>query len=198
MIGLSLLNRFKSSTAGALSVRNNAPGKLPGPVPDGAAGGSKALAILALLAEYKKSGNVKYLNEATTVGHWIRANVTDSTGTGFGGYYVGYHDVPPPKPLNMGKSLEHDADIFFAFTALARFDSNHAAAWTAGANIARNFVREMYDSTNGHFNAGTIPVGSEAGTGTSRTGTIKGNDIIIKLVDFLDSDSNRLGKPRHK
>lgn len=50
---------------------------------DGATGGSKAQAILALLAEYRRSGNVKYLNDATMIGHWITANLTDSTATGF-------------------------------------------------------------------------------------------------------------------
>src|SRR6266699_5277589 len=72
---------------------------------DGATGGNNAWAILALMAVYRQSGNANYLNDAITIGNWIVANLLDQTGTGYGGYYVGYPDqgVPSPKPLILGK-----------------------------------------------------------------------------------------------
>ena len=67
---------------------------------DGANGGNNAFAILALAAAYKQFANISYLNAAKKIGLWITGNLTDTTGTGYGGYYVGYPDegVPPPKP----------------------------------------------------------------------------------------------------
>jgi hypothetical protein len=161
---------------------------------DGATGGNNAWAILALLAEYQQSGNAKYLNDATTIGNWIIANLTDTTGTGYGGYYVGYPDegVPPPKPPNQGKSTENNADIFAAFTALATFDASNANAWTTAGNVGGDFVMQMFDSTNGRFNTGTVQVGATPGPGVCPTGAQKGNDIINALgpdCDFLDSDT---------
>jgi fibronectin type 3 domain-containing protein len=164
---------------------------------DGATGGNNGWAILALLAEYKQSGNAKYLNDAKAIGNWIIANLTDTTGTGYGGYFVGYPDqgVPPPKPLNEGKSTENNADIFAAFTALAVFDSSNATSWTSAANIGGDFVMQMFDESNGRFNTGTVLVGARPGPGTCPNGTQKGNDIINEPgnlgsdCDFLDADT---------
>jgi hypothetical protein len=162
---------------------------------DTATGGNNSWAILALLDEYKASGNVKYLNDAITIGNWIIASLADNTATGFGGYYVGYSQLgqTPPKTLNLGKSTENNADIFAAFTALAKYDTNNAASWTNAANVAGDFVMEMFDATNGRFNTGTDPVGSTPGIGTCPTGATKGNDVINTNsspdCDFLDSDT---------
>jgi hypothetical protein len=174
---------------------------------DGATGGNNAWAILALLAEYKQSGDAKYLNDAIAIGNWIIPSLADNSGTGFGGYYVGYPDqgVPPPKPLNQGKSTENNADIFAAFTALAKFDSANANAWTTAANVAGDFVMQMFDAGNGRFNTGTVPVGTTPGTGICPTGAQKGNDIINTNsspdCDFLDSDTfatlAMAGSPRY-
>jgi hypothetical protein len=162
---------------------------------DTATGGNNAWAILALLAEYKASGNVKYLNDAIAIGNWIVSSLADNTGTGFGGYYVGYSNTgeAPPKTLNAGKSTENNADIFAAFTALAKYDANNADAWTAAANVAGDFVMQMFDTTSGGFNTGTVPVNTTPGPGTCPTGTQKGQDIVNTNsspdCDFLDSDT---------
>lgn len=164
---------------------------------DGATGGNNAWAILALLAEYKQSGDSRYLNDAISIGNWIVANLTDRTGTGFGGYYVGYPDegTPVPKALNMGKSTENNADIFAAFTALAKFDPSNEEAWTKAANVAGDFVMEMFDAVKGRFNTGTVTVNppTAPGPGSCPTGARKGNDIINSSsspdCDFLDSDT---------
>jgi len=167
---------------------------------DGATGGNNAWAILALMAVYRQSGNANYLNDAITIGNWIVANLLDQTGTGYGGYYVGYPDqgVPSPKPLILGKSVENNADIFAAFTALAAVESqlgnqSAAASWTNAANVAGDFVMQMFDSTAGRFNVGTLPANALPPSGPTMgncpdTTHTKGNDVL-NTCDFLDADT---------
>jgi hypothetical protein len=162
---------------------------------DGATGGNNAFAILALVAAYEQFGDSRYLNDAVTIGNWIVANLTDTTGTGYGGYFLGYPDlgVPPPKPLQTGKSVENNADIFAAFSALATVEaqlgnSTAVAQWTAAANAAGDFVMQMFDPTNGRFNVGTVPAGTSSAPGICPTGPQKGNEVI-NVCDFLDSNT---------
>src|SRR5271157_1131277 len=162
---------------------------------DGATGGNNAFAILALVACFEQFGDVRYLNDAVTIGNWIVGNLTDASGTGYGGYFVGYPDmgVPPPKPLQTGKSVENNADIFAAFTALATVESelgnpSAAANWTVAANVAGDFVMQMFDSTKGSFNAGTVPVGTASGLGICPNGPQNGNDIV-NTCQFLDANT---------
>jgi hypothetical protein len=165
---------------------------------DGATGGNNAFAILALVDAYEQFNDVRYLNDALTIGNWIVGNLTDTTtgsNAGYGGYFSGYNDggIPPPKPLLTGKSIENNADIFAAFTALATIESrlgnsSAAASWTTAANIAGDFVMQMYDPINGRFNVGTSPVGSSASPGTCPTGPKKGSEVI-NVCDFLDSNT---------
>lgn len=175
---------------------------------DGATGGNNAFAILALVGAWEQFGDTRYLNDALTIGNWIVGNLTDTTGTGYGGYYLGYPDlgVPPPKPLQTGKSIENNADIFAAFTALATIESqlgnsSAAASWTAAANVAGDFVMRMFDSTNGRFNVGTVPPGTTPAPGICPTGPQKGNDVI-NVCDFLDSNTFTTlalaGSPRYQ
>jgi uncharacterized protein (TIGR03437 family) len=161
---------------------------------DGATGGNNAFAILALAAAYRQFQDVRYLNDARTIGNWIISNLTDGTRTSYGGYYLGYRDmgVPPPKPLETGKSTENNADIFAAFQTLAALENQlgntaQAAIWTSAANFAGDFVLQMFDGTNGRFNAGTTPPGT-TGPGICLTGSQKGNDVI-NTCDFLDSNT---------
>jgi len=162
---------------------------------DGATGGNNAFAILALVAAFEQFGDVRYLNDAVTIGQWIVGNLTDHSGTGYGGYFVGYPDmgVPPPKPLQTGKSIENNADIFAALTALAtvkaqRGNASATAHWTAAAHVAGDFVMQMFDATTGRFNAGTVPVGTAPGPGICPNGPQKGNDVI-NTCDFLDANT---------
>jgi hypothetical protein len=175
---------------------------------DGATGGNNSFAILALVAAYEQFGDTRYMNDALMIGGWIVGNLTDTTGTGYGGYYLGYPDlgVPPPKPLQTGKSIENNADIFAAFTALATVEShlgnsNSAASWTNAANVAGDFVIQMFDSTNGRFNVGTVPVGTPPAPGICPTGPQKGNDVT-NVCDFLDSNTfttlAMAGSPRYQ
>jgi hypothetical protein len=175
---------------------------------DGATGGNNAFAILALVAAYEQFGDVRYLNDAVTIGNWIVGNLTDATGTGYGGYFLGFPDlgVPPPKPLQTGKSIENNADIFAAFTALATLEAQHgnstaAGQWTTAANVAGDFVMQMFDPTNGRFNVGTVPAGTTPAPGICPMGPQKGNDVI-NVCDFLDSNTFTTlalaGSPRYQ
>ncbi len=160
---------------------------------DGATGGNNSFAILALLSAYGQSGDARYLDDARMIGQWIVGALTDVSGIGYGGYFLGYPDqgVPPPKPLQTGKSTENCADIFAALSALATVESRlgnstAAAQWTTAANTAGDFVMQMFDSASGRFNAGTVPVGTPASAGICPTGAQNGNDVINEC-DFLDA-----------
>ena len=160
---------------------------------DGATGGNNAFAMMALLAAYRQFQNTAYLNAAITIGNWIYGNLLDSSATGFGGYVVGYPDQGLPKNLQPGKSTENNADIFAAFMTLANLEAglgNTTAAnsWTSRANIAGDFVIQMFDSPTGHFFAGTVPLTQGAAPGVNPNGAGKGNDVI-NTFDFLDAQT---------
>ncbi len=160
---------------------------------DGATGGNNAFAILALGAAYLQSGNESYLDDARTIGRWITSNLVDSTGTGFGGYFLGYPDegVPPPKPLIQGKSTENNADIFAALNLLAQIDTANATMWTMAANAAGDFVVSMFDSANGRFFAGTVVQADALKPGPGVCPDLqltKGNDVV-NTCDFIDSNT---------
>jgi len=163
---------------------------------DGATGGNNAWAMLALMAAYQQSENVTYLNDAITIGNWIVANLTDTSGTGYGGYFLGYNDEGQPKQVIVGKSTENSAYIFAAFALLAQIEtlrgnSSAAAQWMARATAAGDFVMAMFGPASGRFYAGTvaagIPPNPPAGI-CEDPFTQKGNDVI-NTCDFLDANS---------
>jgi hypothetical protein len=161
---------------------------------DGANGGDNAWAILALVAAYEQSGDVKHLDDANVIGNWIIANLAD--GGGYGGYFVGYNDGGLPKQLIRGKSTVHNAQIFAAFSRLAqaeaaRGNSAAAALWTTRADAAAKFVLRMFDKTVGRFYAGAVNV---AGAATQAPGlcpdTSKQNGSdVVNACDSLDSNA---------
>lgn len=160
---------------------------------DGATGGNNAFEILALVAAFRQFQDMRYLNDARDIGNWTIANLTDTSGTGFGGYFLGYPDLGQTKTLIKGKSIENNADIFAAMTALATIETqlgntSAAATWTTAANVAGDFVMQMFDAANGRFNVGTVPVGTTASPGICPNGAQKGNDVI-NTCDFIDSDT---------
>jgi hypothetical protein len=161
---------------------------------DGATGGDNAWAIVALVAAYEQSGDVKYLDDANAIGNWIVANLAD--GGGYGGYFVGYNDGGLPKQLIRGKSTVQNALTFAAFGRLAqaeaaRGNATAAALWTTRADAAAKFVLRMFDKAAGRFYAGTVNV---AGAGTQAPGLCpdtskqSGNDVV-NACDSLDSDA---------
>ncbi|HEX8354424.1 MAG TPA: VCBS repeat-containing protein [Pyrinomonadaceae bacterium] len=162
---------------------------------DGATGGNNAFAMLALLAAYKQFGDIRYFDASRLIGFWIAGSLTDNTGTGYGGYYLGYPDEGVvPKTLIKSKSVENNAAIFAAFTMQAGLERAagypaDADMWTARANVAGDFVMRMFDETNGRFNAGTVPPGTAAGPGVSPDPTTLRGDDVINTADFLDANT---------
>jgi hypothetical protein len=175
-------------------------------VQDGTTGGNNAFGILALLAAYRQFGSIPFLEGAREIGRWIVDKLADNTGAGFGGYNLGYADGGGPatgeRPLLLGKSIENNADIFAAFSQLAAIErplGNLADAdfWQDRANHAGDFVMAMFDegdpgdAADGHFYAGTLPLGTSPGPGVIPSidpADVRGNDVI-NLADFLDSIS---------
>ncbi|HLE83851.1 MAG TPA: hypothetical protein VJG13_05885 [Thermoanaerobaculia bacterium] len=161
---------------------------------DGATGGNNAFAMFALLVGYRETGQMSYLEDARTVGRWIVDLLADDSGTGFGGYYLGYPDEGVvPKDLITGKSIENNADVFAAFAALAEIeeelgDAAAATAWRARAEAAADFVLEMFDPASGCFHAGTVPAGSAPGPGIDPTGETRGDDVVNRFP-FLDAQT---------
>jgi len=168
---------------------------------DGATGGNNAFAMMALVRAYQTFGDSAYLDAARTIGLWIVGNLTDTSGTGYGGYYDGYPDEGAPKLLITGKSTENNADIAAAFVMLAQTEQqlgNRAESdkWTQWAYVAGDFVMAMFDPTSGRFYAGTA-----SGPGIDPSGPQKGSDVI-NTFDFLDAQTFTtlalVGLPRYE
>jgi hypothetical protein len=160
---------------------------------DGATGGNSAFAMLALEASYLRFGDAQYLDAARTIGRWISGNLADTTGTGFGGYYLGYPDAGQTKQIITGKSIENNADIFIAMTKLSDITralgmSAEADAWAARAQVAGDYVMNLFDSTSGRFYAGSVPLGTTPGPGIRPDGPRQGNEVA-NTAEFLDAQT---------
>ncbi|MGH8474890.1 MAG: hypothetical protein ACRER2_03820 [Methylococcales bacterium] len=192
---LPLLNDQTQGAAKAGQVRlagYTASSSLCGPtgfclVLHGATGGNNAFAILALLDAYERFNDMRYLNAARIIGEWIFGQLPDTSSAGYGGYFLGFNDGGQPDKL-IGKSIENNADIFVAFSRLAKIEPARAGEWTARANLAGDFVMRLFDSESGCFFAGTVPVGTEPSPGIKPDGQQKGSEVI-NTFDFLDSNS---------
>jgi hypothetical protein len=164
---------------------------------DDATGGNNAFTILALLKAYRRFNDPRYLDDAREIGNWITHNLADTSGTGDGGYFVGYFGLNTNQPqiLNRGKSTENNADIFAALSALAdvEYQLRHrteAQAWTAAAYVAGDFVMKMLiDPAVGNFNLGTVPTDSAPLPGsTFCPGKVNGSDTL-NTCPFLDANT---------
>ncbi len=173
---------------------------------DGATGGNNAFAILALASAYKRFGDTNYLVAARTIGRWIVTYLADNSGTGYGGFFLGYPDQGAPKVLIQSKSVENNADIFAALSVLTEIERQlgntvGSNQWTTNANAAGDFVMQMFDPVSGKFFAGTVPVGTPLGPGVAPSGAIRGNEVI-NTFDFLDANSFSVfalaGSPRYR
>ncbi len=158
---------------------------------DGATGGNVSFAILSLCAGYKKTAETRYLDAARGMARWIVHYLKDSTGTNYAGYYLGYPDKGEPKVLIRSKSIENNADIFAAFTALAELERllgnpSGWSEWTTHANAAGDFVLQMFDPALGRFWAGAVPLGTPPGPGVTPDGPQRGAEVI-NTFDFLDA-----------
>jgi len=170
---------------------------------DGTTGGNNAWAMLALLAAYLRTSDVKYLEDAKMIGNWIVAMLKDpatpsTDPASYGGYFVGFTDGGTYLPIH-GKSTENNGDIFVAFALLARIENDRGnatagALWQARANVAGDFVMQMFDPISGRFYAGTVTVDPPSppnpirGNCQTTPPLRRGNDIV-NVCDFLDSNT---------
>jgi len=163
---------------------------------DGATGGNNAWAILALSAAYLEFGNPTYLSDAETIGNWIVGTLQDKSAVSYGGYFVGFSDGGLPKVPLLGKSTEHNADIFAAFRLMAQIEAargNSAAViqWTTAAKVAGDFVIQMFDTASGSFFAGTVDINTNSIPSPGicpDTSSQRGIDAI-NTCDFLDANA---------
>ena len=163
---------------------------------DGSTSGNNAWAILALGAAYLESAKVTYLNDAETIGNWIIGTLKDKSAVSYGGYFVGFSDGGLPKVPLLGKSTEHNADIFAAFRLLAQIEAargNGAAVaqWTTAATVAGDFVMQMFDTASGRFFAGTVDVNTNSipSPGICPDPNSQRGIDAINTCDFLDANS---------
>jgi uncharacterized repeat protein (TIGR01451 family) len=161
---------------------------------DGATGGNNAWAKLAFVAAYSRTGDIRYLNDAETVGNWIAGKLMDTGG--FKGYFVGIADAGsgPAGSVIQGKSTENNGDLFAAFSLLAAIEKNRgnlaaSTLWTTRANWAGDFVMQMFDGANGRFYTGTVDAASQTAPGNCRDVTIIVGNDRINTCDFLDSNT---------
>lgn len=170
---------------------------------DGTTGGNNAWAMLALLAAYLRTSDTKYLEDAKMIGNWITAMLKDpatptTNPASYGGYFVGFTDGGTYLPIR-GKSTENNGDLFVVFALLAQIenDRGNAAAgalWQARANVAGDFVMQMFDPINGRFYAGTVTVDPPSppnpirGNCQTTPPLRRGNDLI-NVCNFLDSNT---------
>ncbi|MEP7338398.1 MAG: hypothetical protein ABI977_11740 [Acidobacteriota bacterium] len=164
-------------------------------VEDGASGGNNAFALISLLLGYKQFNDVRYLEDARMIARWLVDNLEDKSGTGYGGYFVGYESkgAKPPKPLQTGKSVENNADIFAALNLLGATErklgrTTEAAVWEAKAKVAGDFVFGLFDQQVGRFYAGTVPADKPLPVDFCSDGARKGNDIV-NVCDYLDANT---------
>ena len=158
---------------------------------DGATGGNVSFAILAMCSGFKKFNDPRYLDAARQMANWIVYYLKDTSGTGFGGYFLGYPDNGEPKVLVQGKSTENNSDVFASLSVLAELErqlGNSAGMieWTTNANVAGDFVMAMFDTNLGRFYAGSVPVGTAPSDGVQPSGPQLGNEIA-NTYDFLDT-----------
>jgi hypothetical protein len=163
---------------------------------DGATGGNNAWAILALAAAHLESGKPAYLTDAETIGNWIIGTLQDKNAVSYGGYFLGFSDGGRPKVSLLGKSTEHNADIFAAFRLLAQIEAGrgNAAAvtqWTTAASVAGDFVMQMFDTVSGRFFAGTVDINTNSIPSPGICPDINSQRGIdaINTCDFLDANS---------
>lgn len=115
--------------------------------------GNNAWAVVALIALYRQTQQSMYLDAAKKIGAWLLTQKQSS------GAYQGFlGGIAAPESSNPQQrvyaSVEHNLDLFAAFTELARPTGD--TAWQVAADHASEFVDAMYDTQRGCLLAGTL------------------------------------------
>ncbi len=124
----------------------------------GSAVGDLAWAGLALAHLFVRTQDKKYLQGAQDLAQWIYTNAYDTRGAG--GYTLGADNKLKPLPY---KSTEHNIDVYAFFSILAQLTNNQD--WSSRAQHAQEFIKAMWNSTDGYFYAGTGDDGATINTG---------------------------------
>lgn len=111
--------------------------------------GNVAWAIIALVHYYHQHRGRRYLEAAFDMAGWIVANCHSDIGAG--GFTGGYEGFEGEQEKLTWKSIEHNIDLYVAFSLLARWDGG----WADHARHAWSFVEAMWNETTGHFWTGT-------------------------------------------
>ena len=115
----------------------------------GSSTGDMAWTGLALAQLYVDTRIKKYLDGAVALGRWIAAQESPYR---YGGYHGGLQaDGVTPQAWS---STEHNIDTFALFTLLAKLTRDRR--WTARANAAAHFVRNMWNRADRFLWTGTL------------------------------------------
>lgn len=116
---------------------------------DGTSAGNIAWAMIALMHYYQQRGGRQYLNAALEMAEWVVANCYSDIGAG--GFTGGYNGFDGDQAKLTWKSVEHNIDLYIAFSLLSRWDQG----WNDDAQHALSFVEAMWNETTGYFWTGT-------------------------------------------
>jgi hypothetical protein len=115
--------------------------------------GNNAWAMIALLALYRHTAVLAYLDAARRIGTFIRT-FRDDTGL-YGGFQGGLDDPETATPKRRPwASTEHNLDCYAAFTVMGSVTGERE--WQSDADHARQFVQAMWDADRGCYLAGTL------------------------------------------
>ena len=110
--------------------------------------GEMAWLLMAWLTHDSIAGTNRYLLHALELGKWIQDSCWSGSAAGYDGGYAG----PDPGPRLPWFSVEHNLDVYVAFTRLAAATGD--TLWRTRADSALAFVHRMWDPLRGYFNCG--------------------------------------------
>jgi hypothetical protein len=115
--------------------------------------GNNAWAVVSLVALYRQTQQSTYLDAAKKIGAWLLTQRQSS------GAYQGFlGGIAAPESSNPQQrvyaSVEHNLDLYAAFTELARLTGE--PVWRTAADHASTFLDAMYDTQRGCLLAGTL------------------------------------------
>jgi hypothetical protein len=126
-----------------------------------------AWAIIALISYYERAGENKYLEAAKTLGEWIETETRDERGDGgYTGGYDGWESTsnhPEGQTKILWKSTENNIHVYVAFMRM--YKATKDIKWKIRALYAKNFVKSMWNGSEGHFWTGTLEDGVSINTG---------------------------------
>ena len=117
-------------------------------------------AMLAFLAAYRHFQTPLIFMMRSLLAIGLVADLLDTSGNSFGGYFTGYKGGETPDVLIRGKSTRNNAEIWAAFSQLAAIEASrgntlHPLTGRSKPDAAGDFVVHMFSPVRGSFYAGT-------------------------------------------